>query len=46
MLEGCITFSWLVVFQQQEQALEVEAEWKKRGKVPQYVFDAIRALPR
>ena len=28
-----------------EQALEVEAEWKKRGKVPQYVFDAIRALP-
>jgi citrate synthase len=28
-----------------EQALEVEAEWKKRGKVPQYVFDTIRALP-
>jgi len=28
-----------------EQSLEVEAEWKKRGKVPQYVFDAIRALP-
>lgn len=29
----------------EEQALEVEAEWKKRGKVPQYVFDAIRAVP-
>ena len=28
-----------------EQALDVESEWKKRGKVPQYVFDAIRALP-
>ena len=28
-----------------EQALDVEAEWKRRGKVPQYVFDAIRALP-
>lgn len=28
-----------------DQALEVEAEWAKRGKVPQYVFDAIRALP-
>lgn len=28
-----------------EQALEVEAEWRKRGKVPQYVFDAIRAMP-
>ena len=28
-----------------EQALEVENEWKKRGKVPQYVFDVIRALP-
>src|SRR4030066_419872 len=28
-----------------EQALEVEAEWKKRGKVPQYVFDSIPALP-
>ncbi len=28
-----------------EQALAVEAEWMKRGKVPQYVFDAIRALP-
>jgi citrate synthase len=28
-----------------EQALEVENEWKKRGEVPQYVFDAIRAMP-
>lgn len=28
-----------------EQALEVEVEWKKRGKVPHYVFDAIRAMP-
>src|SRR4030042_4325782 len=28
-----------------EQALEVEDEWKKRGKVPQYVFDTIRAMP-
>jgi len=28
-----------------EQALEVENELKKRGKVPQYVFDAICALP-
>ncbi len=28
-----------------EQAQEVEAEWSKRGKVPQYVFDAIQALP-
>ena len=28
-----------------DQAMEVEAEFKKRGKVPQYVFDVIRALP-
>ncbi len=28
-----------------QQAQEVEAEWQKRSKVPQYVFDAIRALP-
>ncbi len=28
-----------------QQAQEVETEWRKRGKVPQYVFDAIRALP-
>ncbi len=28
-----------------EQAVEVEAEWKKRAKVPQYVFDTINAMP-
>src|SRR4030066_2604116 len=28
-----------------EQAIEVEMELKKRGKVPQYVFDSIRAMP-
>ena len=28
-----------------EQAMEVESEWKKRGYVPQYVFEAIRSLP-
>jgi citrate synthase len=28
-----------------EQALDVEAEWKKRGRVPQYVFNTIRAMP-
>jgi citrate synthase len=28
-----------------EQALDVETEWNKRGEVPQYVFDTIRALP-
>jgi len=28
-----------------EQALDVENEWKKRGKVPEYVFDTIRAMP-
>jgi citrate synthase len=28
-----------------EQALLVEDEWKKRGEVPQYVFDAIRSVP-
>src|SRR5512139_3294135 len=27
------------------QAEEVEAEWVKRSKVPQYVFDTIRAMP-
>jgi citrate synthase len=30
----------------QEQVDEVVAEWKTRQEVPQYVFDAIRALPR
>jgi citrate synthase len=28
-----------------QQAQEVEAEWKKRGKVPKYVFDVINSLP-
>ena len=28
-----------------EKAIEVENEWKKRGSVPQYVFDVINALP-
>jgi len=28
------------------QVAEVAAEWKTRQNVPQYVFDAIRALPR
>jgi len=30
----------------QAQVDEVVAEWKTRQAVPQYVFDAIRALPR
>jgi citrate synthase len=29
-----------------EQIAEVKAEWKIRQVVPQYVFDALRALPR
>jgi len=29
-----------------EQALEVEAEWVKRSKVPGYVFDTLRAMPK
>src|SRR5512138_1186551 len=29
-----------------EQAEEVYQEWKAREKVPQYVFDVLRALPR
>lgn len=28
-----------------EQALEVEAEWKRRSRVPIYVYDLIRAMP-
>lgn len=28
-----------------EQALAVEAEWQKRSKVPDYVFDVIKAMP-
>jgi citrate synthase len=27
------------------EALEVEAEWKKRSEIPGYVFDVIRAMP-
>ena len=30
----------------QAQVDEVVAEWKTRQAVPQYVFDALRALPR
>lgn len=29
----------------QAEALEVEEEWKKRGSVPQYVFDTIKLMP-
>jgi citrate synthase len=29
----------------QEQALEVESEWKARASVPQYVFDVLNAMP-
>src|SRR5512139_3317670 len=28
-----------------EDALEVEAEWKARSKVPQYVLDVLEAMP-
>jgi citrate synthase len=28
-----------------EQALDVEHEWKERGRVPAYVFEIIRAMP-
>jgi citrate synthase len=28
-----------------EQAMEVEAEWKRRSRVPIYVYDLIRAMP-
>jgi citrate synthase len=28
-----------------EQAQEVEGEWKKRGQVPQYVYDVLCAMP-
>lgn len=30
----------------QEEAHEVEHEWKARGKVPQYVYDLIKAMPK
>ena len=29
-----------------EEAEEVEAEWKARGQVPEYVYDVLRAQPR
>jgi citrate synthase len=29
-----------------EQALEVVEDWKSRARVPQYVFDVLRAMPR
>lgn len=29
-----------------EQALEIKADWKKRGQVPQYVYDLLRVMPR
>ena len=28
-----------------DQAVEVEKEWQKRGKVPGYIFDVLRAMP-
>jgi citrate synthase len=28
-----------------DQAIEVEEEWKKRSKIPQYVYDVINAIP-
>jgi citrate synthase len=28
-----------------QQALEVEAEWKKRNQVPKYVYEVLRAMP-
>lgn len=29
-----------------EQALEIEAEWRARAEIPQFVFDVLYALPR
>jgi citrate synthase len=29
-----------------EQALEIEAEWRARAQIPQFVFDVLYALPR
>lgn len=29
----------------EEQALEVEAEWKKRNQIPEHVFDVLRSMP-
>ncbi len=28
-----------------EEALEVEEAWKKRGQVPQYIYDILRSMP-
>lgn len=33
-------------FPTEEQALEVEAEWKKRSEIPPFVFDVLRAMPQ
>ena len=30
----------------EEQALDVEAEWKTRSEVPDYVFDVLKSMPR
>jgi len=30
----------------EEQALDVEAEWKARAEVPDYVFDVLKSMPR
>jgi len=30
----------------EEQALDVEAEWKDRSQIPDYVFDVLKSLPR
>jgi citrate synthase len=33
-------------FPSEEEAIEVENEWKARSKVPQFVFDVLRSMPR
>jgi len=33
-------------FPTEEQALGVEAEWKKRSEIPPFVFDVLRAMPQ
>lgn len=30
----------------EQQALEVENEWKRRSEIPEFVFDVLRAMPR
>jgi citrate synthase len=32
-------------FPSEEEALEVESEWKKRAEIPSYVFDLLKNLP-